>query len=308
MNALLLAAGYATRLYPLTRDTPKPLLPVAGRPIAAYMVEQLAAIPEIERLLVVTNARFAPHFQRWAAGQPTRHRVEVVDDGTTTNETRLGAIGDVAFTLRRHPELGADPLFVLGGDNLVDFRLADLVGAYQERNGAPPASPGAGGADRPGAGERPGAAAPLGRGHPGRQRARHRLRGEAGQPPLGPHLPPLLRLPPGGPGAVPPVLAGRGVGGRPGELHRLAAPALPRLRARLRRPPLRRGHAEVLRRRLPASSRPAPGSAEGPRPAPPASAGTPAPPHRRHRRPAPPAPPSPLAPRLNRGATNSPLA
>ena len=144
MNALLLAAGYATRLYPLTRDTPKPLLPVAGRPIAAYMVEQLAAIPEIERVLVVTNARFAPHFQRWAAGQPTRYRVEVVDDGTTTNETRLGAIGDVAFTLRRHPELGADPLFVLGGDNLVDFRLADLVGAYQERNGAPPASPAVG--------------------------------------------------------------------------------------------------------------------------------------------------------------------
>ncbi len=141
MNALLLAAGYATRLYPLTRDTPKPLLPVAGRPIADYMVEQLAAIPEIERVLVVTNARFAPHFQRWAAGQSTRYRVEVVDDGTTTNETRLGAIGDVAFTLRRHPELGADPLFVLGGDNLVDFRLADLVGAYQERNGALPASP-----------------------------------------------------------------------------------------------------------------------------------------------------------------------
>ena len=142
MNALLLAAGYATRLYPLTRDTPKPLLPVAGRPIAAYMVEQLASNPEIERVLVVTNARFAPHFQRWAAGQPTRHRVEVVDDGTTTNESRLGAIGDVAFTLRRHTELGAAPLFVLGGDNLVDFRLADLVGAYQERNGAQ-ASPGA---------------------------------------------------------------------------------------------------------------------------------------------------------------------
>jgi glucose-1-phosphate thymidylyltransferase len=137
MNALLLAAGYATRLYPLTRDTPKPLLPVAGRPIAAYMVEQLAAIPEIERLLVVTNARFAPHFRRWAAEQPSRFKVEVVDDGTTTNETRLGAIGDVAFTLRRHPELGAAPLFVLGGDNLVDFRLADLIQAFRERNGAP---------------------------------------------------------------------------------------------------------------------------------------------------------------------------
>jgi glucose-1-phosphate thymidylyltransferase len=154
MNALLLAAGYATRLYPLTRDTPKPLLPVAGKPIAGYMVEQLAAIPAVARLLVVTNARFAPHFRAWAAGwggggadrlagaagDPSRFEIEVVDDGTESNETRLGAIGDVAFTLARHPELGREPLFVLGGDNLVDFRLADLVAAFDARAGAEPAA------------------------------------------------------------------------------------------------------------------------------------------------------------------------
>ena len=134
MNALLLAAGYATRLYPLTLNTPKPLLPVAGKPIAGYMVEQLAAIPAVERLLVVTNARFAPHFRAWAAAEPSRFAIEVIDDGTSTNETRLGAVGDIAFTLGRHPELGAAPLFVLGGDNLVDFRLADLAGAFAGRN------------------------------------------------------------------------------------------------------------------------------------------------------------------------------
>ena len=136
MNALLLAAGYATRLYPLTLDTPKPLLPVAGKPIAGYMVEQLAAIPEIERLLVVTNHRFADHFREWARGEGSRFEIEVVDDGTDTNETRLGAIGDVDFALQQHPELGQEPLFVLGGDNLVDFRLGNLVDDFTQRCGA----------------------------------------------------------------------------------------------------------------------------------------------------------------------------
>ncbi len=133
MNALLLAAGYATRLYPLTINTPKPLLLVAGKPIADYMVEQLASIPDVERLLVVTNAKFAPNFVQWAAAHPSRFHIEVVDDGTDTNETRLGAIGDVAFTLQRFPELAGAPLFVLGGDNLVDFQLQDLVTDFQSR-------------------------------------------------------------------------------------------------------------------------------------------------------------------------------
>ena len=135
MNALLLAAGYATRLYPLTLNTPKPLLPVAGKPIAGYMVEQLAEIPAIRRLLVVTNHRFASHFQEWARGEGSRFEIEVVDDGTDTNETRLGAIGDVAFTIKQHPELGEAPLFVLGGDNLADFRLGDLVDDFTQRGG-----------------------------------------------------------------------------------------------------------------------------------------------------------------------------
>jgi glucose-1-phosphate thymidylyltransferase len=136
MNALLLAAGYATRLYPLTLHTPKPLLPVAGKPIAQYMVDQLATIPDIGRLLVVSNHRFAEHFRRWAAGAPSRCQVEVIDDQTETNETRLGAIGDVAYVLANDPGLGREPLFVLGGDNLVDFRLSALVHEFWQRGGA----------------------------------------------------------------------------------------------------------------------------------------------------------------------------
>src|SRR5438093_6213465 len=104
MNALLLAAGYATRLYPLTLHTPKPLLPVAGKPIAQYMVEQIEGIPAVQRLLIVTNHRFAPNFRKWAPGASGRLTIEVIDDETETNETRLGAIGDVAYVLAQHPE------------------------------------------------------------------------------------------------------------------------------------------------------------------------------------------------------------
>ena len=138
MNALLLAAGYATRLYPLTLHTPKPLLPVAGKPIARYMVEQMERIVSVRRLLVVTNHRFAAQFQEWSnevTSQECRFRIEVIDDGTDTNETRLGAIGDVAIALERHTSLREAPLFVLGGDNLVDFALADLVDDFQARGG-----------------------------------------------------------------------------------------------------------------------------------------------------------------------------
>jgi glucose-1-phosphate thymidylyltransferase len=136
MNALLLAAGYATRLYPLTKDTPKPLLPVAGKPIAGYLVAQLEPVEAIKRLLVVTNHRFAGHFARWAAQSRSRFRIEVVDDGTDTNETRLGAIGDMAYVLERFPELAGEPLFVLGGDNLPEFDLADMVADFGVRNRA----------------------------------------------------------------------------------------------------------------------------------------------------------------------------
>jgi glucose-1-phosphate thymidylyltransferase len=138
MNALILAAGYATRLYPLTLDTPKPLLPVAGRPVLDYMLDELRAIPGLRRVIVVTNHRFASHLARWAdttdaAGDLL---IEVLDDQTQSNETRLGAIGDVAFAATAIPDLLGSPLFVLAGDNLTDFRLADLVADFHARQGA----------------------------------------------------------------------------------------------------------------------------------------------------------------------------
>ena len=112
MKALVLAAGYATRLYPLTLDKPKALLPVGGRPMLDYVLERLQAMG-VDETIVVTNAKFTPHFEEWAAG---KDGVTVVNDGTTSNDDRLGAIGDIGFVIE---ELGVDDdLVVVAGDNL----------------------------------------------------------------------------------------------------------------------------------------------------------------------------------------------
>lgn len=118
MKLLVLAAGYATRLYPLTLDTPKPLLEVGGRPMLDRVLD--AALPiGFDEIYVVTNAKFADRFRDWAASSP--HDVTVVDDGTTDDATRLGAIGDIALVLER--ERLDDDLVVVAGDNLFGERL-----------------------------------------------------------------------------------------------------------------------------------------------------------------------------------------
>jgi glucose-1-phosphate thymidylyltransferase len=133
VNALILAAGYATRLRPLTDRVPKQLLPVGGRPMLDWIADKLEEIPELQELHVVTNARYAPAFAAWAA---TRGGVSVVhDDGTTSNEDRLGAIGDLRFVLGR-TELGSDHLLVIAGDNLLDASLADYAAWWRGKGTA----------------------------------------------------------------------------------------------------------------------------------------------------------------------------
>lgn len=125
MKALILAAGYATRLSPLTDDRPKQLLPVGGRPIVDWIVDRIRET-DADEIHLVTNGRFAPLFRDWA--QTTG--VTIHDDGTTTNETRLGAIGDIRF-------VGLDDdLLVIAGDNLFDFSLADFATFQRERAGS----------------------------------------------------------------------------------------------------------------------------------------------------------------------------
>ncbi len=124
MKVIILAAGYATRLYPFTLTQPKPLLPVAGKPMIEYVLDNLAPIGGLERVYVVTNAKFAGHFQKWAdayhAGHP-RLDFTIVNDGSTDDSNKLGAIGDLHLVLTR--ERIDDDVIVVAGDNLFSQTL-----------------------------------------------------------------------------------------------------------------------------------------------------------------------------------------
>ncbi len=126
MKAIILAAGYATRLYPLTENTPKPLIQVQGKPIIDYIVEKLQQA-SIDDIIVVTNDKFYRHFQEWSHGRYT-----VVNDGTLTNETRLGAIGDINHVVTTQGI--DDDLLVIAGDNLFSFDITDFVGFFRRKD------------------------------------------------------------------------------------------------------------------------------------------------------------------------------
>ncbi len=131
MKLVVLAAGYATRLYPLTLDRPKPLLEVAGRPLLDHLLDRVLAIGGIDETIVVTNAKFAPAFTDWAQ---ERVNVTVVNDGTTNETDRLGAIGDIGFVLDRRAL--DDDLLVVAGDNLFGSDITDF-GRRAEEVAAP---------------------------------------------------------------------------------------------------------------------------------------------------------------------------
>ena len=125
MKVIVLAAGYATRLRPLTDTWSKELLPVGGKPIIDWILDAVEAADGIDEVHVVTNARKAPAFQEWAKGRD----VIVHDDGTTSNEDRLGAIGDMLFVIEQ-AQLD-DDLLVIAGDNLFDFSIADFFSYWR---------------------------------------------------------------------------------------------------------------------------------------------------------------------------------
>jgi glucose-1-phosphate thymidylyltransferase len=132
VKAVILAAGYATRLYPLTLDRPKALLPVGGKPMVEHLLARLEGVQGLEEIQLVTNSKFAGAFREWAA--ETGSGVRIVDDGTTDEETRLGAIGDLDLAIR----VGDidDDLLVLAGDNLFSESLAGFAEFGREK-GAP---------------------------------------------------------------------------------------------------------------------------------------------------------------------------
>lgn len=131
MQAIILAAGYATRLYPLTENMPKPLLNVAGKPIIEHIIEKLEQIGEIKKICVVTNDKFETYFKKWLENLDSSKPIEIINDGTKSNEERLGALGDVHFVI--NTKNINDDLIVVAGDNLFELSLADVHYYFKKR-------------------------------------------------------------------------------------------------------------------------------------------------------------------------------
>ena len=130
MKCIILAAGYATRLYPLTERFPKPLLTVQGKPILDYLVDDVDSMGEVDEYVVVSNHKFVACFEEWAKGK--KQKITVIDDGTSTNETRLGAVKDIQFAI---DALSLDDeMLVIAGDNLLDFSLTVFLRYAKEKN------------------------------------------------------------------------------------------------------------------------------------------------------------------------------
>ena len=132
MKAIILAAGYATRLYPLTLNQPKALLPIAGKPIINYITEQIETIDSVDEIIVISNDKFYPHFSNWQKESKCALKITVLNDNTTDDENKLGAVGDMSFAIDK---LGIDDeILVMAGDNIFTFDLVDFYNKYKEKN------------------------------------------------------------------------------------------------------------------------------------------------------------------------------
>ena len=130
MKCVILAAGYATRLYPLTENFPKPLLKVGEKTILDWLLEDIHTSGLVDEYIVISNHKFAGHFQAWAQSHPLP--ITVVDDGTSTNETRLGAVCDIQFAVEQLKL--DDDLLIIAGDNVLDFSLVSFINYAKEKN------------------------------------------------------------------------------------------------------------------------------------------------------------------------------
>jgi glucose-1-phosphate thymidylyltransferase len=131
MKTVLLAGGYAKRLWPLTKDRPKPLLPVAGKPIIEYIVDELEKIEELKEIYISTNLKFETNFKEWLDNYRSIKEIKLVIEETRAERDKLGSIGALNFLIHR---LGLkEDLLIIGGDNLFDFDLKDLIDSYRAK-------------------------------------------------------------------------------------------------------------------------------------------------------------------------------
>ena len=130
MKCLILAAGYATRLYPLTENFPKPLLKVGEKTILDWLIDDIDNSSLVDEYLVISNHKFAKHFEDWA--KTKKVKVTVLDDGTSTNETRLGAVKDIKFAIDTLSL--SDDLLIIAGDNVLGFSLVKFINYAKQKS------------------------------------------------------------------------------------------------------------------------------------------------------------------------------
>ncbi len=131
MKAIILCAGYATRLYPLTKNTPKPLLEVKGKPIVEHIISKIEDISEIDEIFIITNNKFFQHFLEWNSSFESEKKVTVVNDKTMSNDDRLGSLGDIRFVIE-NLNVNKD-IMVVAGDNIFEFSLGPMMDIYREK-------------------------------------------------------------------------------------------------------------------------------------------------------------------------------
>ncbi|MDR2167145.1 MAG: nucleotidyltransferase family protein [Clostridiales bacterium] len=132
MKAIILAAGYATRL-PIASGIPKPLLPVWGKPVISHIMEQIDGVDGVDEVYLVSNGKFAGHFEKWLESHEYAANITILNNGTKTPETRLGAIGDIIFAMEK---IGLDDdVLIICGDNLFTFDLAEFVAFHKKTGG-----------------------------------------------------------------------------------------------------------------------------------------------------------------------------
>lgn len=129
MKCLILAAGYATRLYPLTENFPKPLLEIKNKPIINWLIDDLEETKVIDEYIVISNHKFISHFLNWQNKQKNKEKITIIDDMSISNDTRLGAVNDIALAIKEKNI--NDDLLVLAGDNVLDFSLRTFINYFK---------------------------------------------------------------------------------------------------------------------------------------------------------------------------------
>lgn len=132
MKCIIPCAGYATRLYPLTNNFPKALLEVQGKPIVEHIIHKLKELEVVDGIFIVTNNKYHHHFQQWLATFHSSVPLTLLNDGTSSNEDRLGQIGDIHYVLQKH--LIDDDVIIIAGDNLFNFSLREIMSFFRNKN------------------------------------------------------------------------------------------------------------------------------------------------------------------------------